>query len=48
MFKDTHVIFERGTNPQGKRFVVQEISLELCGTVDVLTTVSLQNPLLEL
>ena len=47
-FRDTDSVLQKSTNPQNKRFGAQETCMELCGTVDVWITVSLQNFFLEL
>ena len=46
--RDIHFFLQESTNPQNKRFGAQETCMELCGTVDVWITVSLQNFFLEL
>ena len=42
-FRDTHFVLRKRTNSQSKRFGAQGTCTELCGTVDVWITVSLQN-----
>ena len=48
IFRDTHFVLQKSTNPQNKRFGAQETRTELCGTVDVWITVSFEAFFLEL
>ena len=47
-FRYTHFVLQKGTNPQNKRFGVQEACREMCAAVDVWIKVSLQKSSLEL
>ena len=46
-FRDTHFILQKSKNPQNKVFGVQEICMDLCGTVDVWITASFPTFFLE-
>ena len=39
-FRDTLFVLQKSKNPQIKLFVVQELCMELCGTVEVWITMS--------
>ena len=41
MFRDTHFVFQKSTNPQNKLFGVQESRTEVCGTLDNCITMGL-------
>ena len=47
-FRDTPFVLQKSTNPQNMPFGAQENCTQLCGTVDVWITVSLQTFFLEL
>ena len=44
----THLVFQKSTNPRTERFGVQKSCTEMCRTVDVWVTVSLQTNFLDL
>ena len=48
MFRETHFVLQKITNPQSKHFGVQGIRKELCGTVEVWITESFPTFFLEI
>ena len=46
--QDTHSVLQKSTDAQSKRFGVKESCMELCGTVDIWVTLSLQTVFLDL
>ena len=47
-FRDSHFVLQKSTNPQDKRFGVQESCSELCGTVGAWITMSFPTFFLEM